>query len=58
MLQIVLEYKDDFTNGEWNKLDCMANSIQEALQSYGLVNGTCEYRIISVVDMATKQKRN
>lgn len=47
MLRIRFEYRDIYSKGEWKEKECIARSIEECKQLYGL--GTYrEYRLISV----------
>ena len=50
MLEIEFEYKDRYTNGEWNRQSCVMNSIKECKDTYGL-GIDCEYRILSVKEV-------
>ena len=47
MLEIVFEYRDQYTNGRWNRQSCRMSSVEECKRIYGL-GKDCEYRIISV----------
>ena len=47
MLHIVFEYKDRYTNGKWNRQECVVSSVKECKKIYGL-GIDCEYRIIKV----------
>jgi hypothetical protein len=47
MVKVVFEYRDDWSNGEWNEQECVVSSVQECKKIYGL-GIDCEYRIISV----------
>lgn len=47
MYRIEFEYRDQFTNGKWNKQSCVMTSLKECKRIYGL-GVDCEYRIISV----------
>ena len=49
MLKIKFEYKDEYTNGSWNKQECVVSSVEECKKIYGL-GIDCEYRILSVED--------
>ncbi len=52
MVSIEFEYKDQHSNGKWNKQYCMVSSIEECKRIYGL-GVDCEYRIISVEEVKT-----
>lgn len=56
MKHIVFEYKDAYTNGKWNKQECIMSSVDECIKVYGL-GKDCDYRIISVTD-ETERKGN
>ena len=47
MLRIVFEYMDAYSNGKWNRQECVVPSIAECIRIYGL-GIDCDYRIISV----------
>lgn len=47
MLHIVFEYMDNYSNGKWNRQECIMSSVSECIKVYGL-GVDCEYRIISV----------
>lgn len=47
MLEIKFEYRDQYSNGNWNKQTCIVSSIEECIKLYGL-GKDCEYRIVSV----------
>lgn len=47
MLHIKFEYRDDWSNGEWNEQECWVSSVEECKRIYGL-GIDCEYRIVSV----------
>ena len=53
MLQIEFEYKDQYSNGKWNKQSCICSSLQECIEWYGL-GVDCEYRILSVTKVGKK----
>jgi hypothetical protein len=50
MLRIKFEYKDEMSNWEWRKQECIVSSVQECKRIYGL-GVDCEYRIISVEEV-------
>ena len=54
MLQIEFEYKDQYSNGNWNKQTCKCSSLQECIEWYGL-GVDCEYRIISVTKVGDER---
>lgn len=47
MVHIVFEYKDKYTNGNWNRQECIVSSLNECKELYGL-GVDCDYKIISV----------
>lgn len=47
MVRIIFEFKDAYTNGNWQKRRCVVNSIDECIELYGL-GIDCDYRIISI----------
>ena len=47
MLEIEFEYRDQYTNGRWNKQSCVVSSVEECKRIYGL-GVDCEYRILSI----------
>lgn len=50
MLRIKFEYKDDMSRGEWRQQECVARSLKECKEWYGL-GVDCDYRIISVEEV-------
>lgn len=50
MLHIVFEYRDNMTNGKWNRQECIMSSVEECKKCYGL-GYDCEYRIIKVEEV-------
>ena len=47
MLRIRFRYRDIYSKGEWNVKECVARSVEECKQLYGL--GTYrEYELLSV----------
>lgn len=50
MLKIVFEYKDDRSQGKWNKQECIMRSVEECKRTYGL-GVDCEYRIVNVEEV-------
>lgn len=50
MVHIVFEYRDDYTNGEWKKQECIVTSLAKCKELYGL-GIDCEYRIISIEEV-------
>jgi hypothetical protein len=53
MLHIVFEYRDELSNWEWRKQQCIMSSVEECKKLYGLgIN--CDYRIISVEEVDKK----
>lgn len=47
MVKVVFEYKDAYSRGQWNRQECVVDSVEECKRIYGL-GVDCEYRIISV----------
>lgn len=47
MVHIKFEYKDKWTNGNWQQQECCVESVQECKKLYGL-GIDCEYRILEV----------
>ena len=47
MLRIEFEYRDRYTNGRWNKQECVMESVAKCKEFYGL-GIDCEYRIVKV----------
>lgn len=50
MLHITFEYKDAYTNGNWNKQECVMRSVEECKKVYGL-GVDCEYRILKAEEV-------
>lgn len=50
MVEVEFEYKDRYTNGEWNKQSCIVSSVAECKKIYGL-GIDCEYRIVKVEEV-------
>ena len=50
MKEIVFEYKDAYSRGEWTRQSCIMNSVEECKKTYGL-GIDCEYRILNVRDI-------
>lgn len=50
MLRIEFEYKDLYTNGKWNKQECVVDSVKECKEIYGL-GIDCEYRITKIEEL-------
>ena len=50
MLKIKFEYKDEMSNWEWRKQECIVSSVEECIRIYGL-GSDCEYRIISIKEV-------
>lgn len=47
MFEIIFEYRDEMSKGEWRRQSCVVSSVEECKRIYGL-GIDCEYRIISV----------
>jgi hypothetical protein len=50
MLEIVFEYRDEWSNWEWRQQSCIMSSVQECKKVYGL-GVDCDYRIVSVKEV-------
>ena len=50
MVKVVFEYMDAYTNGEWNRHECIVSSVAECKKIYGL-GIDCSYRIVSVEEV-------
>lgn len=50
MKRIVFEYRDMYTNGGWNRQECIMSSVSECIKLYGL-GIDCGFRIIWVEDV-------
>jgi hypothetical protein len=48
MYKIEFEYRDEYSNGKWNKQSCIMTSLNDCKKIYGL-GVDCEYRILSVI---------
>ena len=47
MVQVIFEFKDEYTHGNWQRQSCIVENLKECIDNYGL--GTeCEYRIIDI----------
>ena len=53
MYKIDFEYKDKFSNGNWNKQSCIMESVEECKKFYGL-GVDCEYRITNIEKIVIK----
>jgi hypothetical protein len=51
MYKIEFEYRDEYSNGEWNKQSCIMTSLNDCKKIYGL-GVDCEYKIISVTKIS------
>jgi hypothetical protein len=54
MLEITFEYRDAWSNGRWNRQQCIMESVEECKKIYGL-GVDCEYRIVKVEDLDKKE---
>ena len=45
--KITFEYRDEMSNWEWRRQECIMSSVAECKRVYGL-GVDCEYRIIEV----------
>lgn len=50
MLEVKFEYRDEYTNGKWNKQECIVSSVEECKRIYSL-GIDCEYRILSIEEV-------
>lgn len=50
MIRVEFEYKDKYTNGNWNQQECTADSLNEVIEWYGL-GVDCDYRILKVTEI-------
>jgi hypothetical protein len=50
MFDIVFEYRDELSKGEWRRQSCRMSSVKECKEWYGL-GIDCEYRILSVKEV-------
>lgn len=50
MKRIVFEHRDMYTNGGWNRQECIMSGVSECIKLYGL-GIDYEYRIILVEDI-------
>ena len=57
MVRVVFEYMDKYTNGEWNRLRCVVESVEKCKEIYGL-GIDCDYRIISVEEVQNMEYIN
>lgn len=47
MFDIIFEYRDELSKGEWRRQSCRMSSVEECKKCYGL-GIDCDYRILSV----------
>ena len=47
MIRVKFEYRDEMSNWEWKRQECVVSSLEECKKIYGL-GIDCDYRIISV----------
>ena len=57
MVHVVFEYKDNYSNGKWNRQECYVSSVKECKELYGL-GIDCEYRILSVEGEESETRSN
>ena len=50
MVQVIFEFKDEYTHGNWQRQSCTADSLDECIDMYGL-GRDCEYRIIDIKEV-------
>lgn len=54
MLRIEFEYCDQYTNGKWNKQECIVSSVEECIKIYGL-GVDCDYHILSITPVGKRE---
>ena len=47
MIRVKFEYRDEMSNWEWKRQECVVSSLEECKKIYGL-GIDCDYRILSV----------
>ena len=47
MIRVKFEYRDEMSNWEWKRQECVVSSLEECKRIYGL-GIDCDYRILSV----------
>lgn len=47
MVKVKFQYRDAYSNGQWNEQECIVSSVEECKKIYGL-GIDCEYQILSV----------
>ena len=50
MKKIKFKYRDETSNWEWRKQECVVSSVEECIKIYGL-GIDCDYQILSVEDI-------
>lgn len=45
--KIVFEYRDEMSNHQWRRQECIMSSVEECKKVYGL-GVDCDYRIIEI----------
>jgi hypothetical protein len=50
MVEVVFQYCDEWSRGEWREQSCRVSSVEECKKIYGL-GVDCEYRIVSVKEV-------
>lgn len=50
MVQVIFEFKDEYTHGKWQRQSCTVESLDECIEMYGL-GRDCEYRIIDIQEV-------
>jgi hypothetical protein len=50
MVQVIFEFKDEYTHGRWQRQSCTVESLDECIEHYGL-GRDCEYRIIDIQEV-------
>lgn len=46
MIRVKFEYRDEMSNWEWKRQECVVSSLEECKKIYGL-GIDCDYRILS-----------
>lgn len=52
MLKIKFEYRDDLSDWQWCRQECICSSVEECVKWYGL-GVDCDYRFISIEEVST-----
>lgn len=54
MVQVIFEYKDEYTYGNWIRQNCIVESLDECIEMYGL-GRDCEYRIVDIQEVGKNE---